>query len=97
MQIAFVWDGAECYNSRGSSRLSYCDRRWMQQVRPKHWYLSARGRGRTSQKMMSVLVNSSKVNSSKISLNPSVTNVIYIYGAPILDVSRSHTTTQHSR
>ena len=27
------------------------------------------------------------------------TNVIYIYiyGAPILDVSRSHTTTQHSR
>jgi len=24
-------------------------------------------------------------------------NVIYIYGAPILDVSRSHTTTQHSR
>jgi len=22
---------------------------------------------------------------------------IYIYGAPILDVSRSHTTTQHSR
>ena len=30
-------------------------------------------------------------------LNPQVTNVIYIYGAPILDVSRSHTTTQHSR
>jgi len=29
--------------------------------------------------------------------NPYVTNVIYIYGAPILDVSRSHTTTQHSR
>jgi len=22
---------------------------------------------------------------------------IYVYGAPILDVSRSHTTTQHSR
>jgi hypothetical protein len=30
-------------------------------------------------------------------VNPQVTNVIYIYGAPILDVSRSHTTTQHSR
>ena len=38
-------------------------------------------------------------------LNPYVTNVIYIYiyiyiyinGAPILDVSRSHTTTHHSR
>ena len=26
-----------------------------------------------------------------------VNNVVYIYGAPILDVSRSHTTTQHSR
>ena len=24
-------------------------------------------------------------------------NVMYIYGAPILDVSRSHTTTRHSR
>jgi len=23
--------------------------------------------------------------------------ILYIYGAPILDVSRSHTTTQHSR
>ena len=23
--------------------------------------------------------------------------MLYIYGAPILDVSRSHTTTQHSR
>ena len=34
-----------------------------------------------------------------IAINPQVTNVIYIYiyGAPILDVSRSHTTTQHSR
>ena len=38
-------------------------------------------------------------------INPYVTNVIYIYiyiyihvyGAPILDVSRSHTTTHHSR
>ena len=32
-------------------------------------------------------------------LNPQATNVIYIYiyGAHILDVSRSHTTTQHSR
>jgi len=30
-------------------------------------------------------------------INPYVTNVIYIYEAPILDVSRSHTTTQHSR
>ena len=30
-------------------------------------------------------------------INPQVTNVIYIYGAHILDVSRSHTTTQHSR
>ena len=34
-------------------------------------------------------------------INPQATNVIYIYiyiyGAPILDVSRSHTTTQHSR
>jgi len=30
-------------------------------------------------------------------INPWVTNVIYIYGAPILDVSRSHTTTHHSR
>jgi len=31
--------------------------------------------------------------------NPYATNVIYIYiyGAPILDVSRSHTTTQHIR
>jgi len=27
----------------------------------------------------------------------SLTLYIYIYGAPILDVSRSHTTTQHSR
>ena len=26
-----------------------------------------------------------------------LTLYIYIYGAPILDVSRSHTTTQHSR
>ena len=36
---------------------------------------------------------------SVYSLNPQVTNVIYIYiyRAPILDVSRSHTTTQHSR
>jgi len=37
----------------------------------------------------------------RILFNPYVTNVIYIYiyiyGAPILDVSRSHTTTQHSR
>ena len=32
-----------------------------------------------------------------ISINPQATNVIYIYGAPILDVSRSHTPTQHSR
>ena len=35
------------------------------------------------------------------SINPQATNVIYIYiyiyGATILDVSRSHTTTQHSR
>ena len=30
-------------------------------------------------------------------INPYATNVIYIYGAPILDVSRSHTTMQHSR
>ena len=32
-------------------------------------------------------------------INPQATKVIYIYihGAPILDVSRSHTTTQHSR
>ena len=38
-------------------------------------------------------------------INPEATNVIYIYiyiyiqiyGAPILDVSRSHTTTHHSR
>ena len=34
-------------------------------------------------------------------INPWATNVIYIYiyiyGAPILDVSRSHTTTHHSR
>jgi len=30
-------------------------------------------------------------------LNPQATNVIYIHEAPILDVSRSHTTTQHSR
>ena len=37
-----------------------------------------------------------KVTRSAI-LNPYVTNVIYIYGAPILDVSRSHTTTHHSR
>jgi len=38
--------------------------------------------------------------------NPTMTEIIsltlrrlmsYIYGAPILDVSRSHTTTQHSR
>ena len=29
--------------------------------------------------------------------NPQATNVIYIYAAPILDVSRSHTMTQHSR
>jgi len=33
----------------------------------------------------------------KYFFNPWATNVIYIYGAPILDVSRSHTTTQHSR
>ena len=30
-------------------------------------------------------------------INTEATNVIYIYGAHILDVSRSHTTTQHSR
>ena len=30
-------------------------------------------------------------------INPEATNVIYIYGALILDVSRSHTTTHHSR
>jgi len=34
---------------------------------------------------------------SHVYFNPLATNVIYIYGAPILDVSRSHTTTQHSR
>ena len=33
----------------------------------------------------------------KMKLNPQATNVIYIYGAPILDVSRSYTTTHHSR
>jgi hypothetical protein len=38
-----------------------------------------------------------------LTFNPWVTDVIYIYiyiyicGAPILDVSRSHMTTQHSR
>ena len=34
-----------------------------------------------------------------ICINPYVTNVIYIYiyGAPIFDVSRSYTMTQHSR
>jgi len=36
-------------------------------------------------------------NNSGTPVNPKATNVIYIYGAPILDVSRSHTTTQHSR
>ena len=34
-----------------------------------------------------------------LEINPQATNVIYIYiyGAPSLDVSRSHTTTHHSR
>ena len=41
--------------------------------------------------------NSNKMLESQSLFNPYVTNVIYIYGAPILDVSRSHTTTQHSR
>ena len=30
-------------------------------------------------------------------INPQATNIIYVYRAPILDVSRSHTTTQPSR
>ena len=34
---------------------------------------------------------------SVVKINPQATNVIYIYGAPILNVSRSHTTTHHSR
>jgi len=33
----------------------------------------------------------------RLIFNPWATNVIYIYRAPMLDVSRSHTTTQHSR
>jgi len=45
--------------------------------------------------------NSVKIGRLFHRFNPLVTNVIYIYiyiyGAPILDVSRSHTTTQHSR
>ena len=36
-------------------------------------------------------------NNWQIGFNPQATNVIHIYGAPILDVSRSHTTTHHSR
>jgi hypothetical protein len=35
--------------------------------------------------------------SMSFAFNPWATNVIYIYGAPIPDVSRSHTTTHHSR
>jgi len=50
---------------------------------PKRWHLYIKLHGITPQKT--------------VELNPSATNVIYIYGAPILDVSRSHTTTQHSR
>ena len=40
------------------------------------------------------IINYSGVRDVKLTLR-SLT--LYIYGAPILDVSRSHTTTQHSR
>jgi len=40
------------------------------------------------------------ISSSSVTINKCLTLrslTLYIYGAPILDVSRSHTTTQHSR
>jgi len=42
-------------------------------------------------------IHEHEVEEDAMVLITQVTNVIYIYGAPILDVSRSHTTTQHSR
>jgi hypothetical protein len=56
MKIALVLDGAECYNSRGISRLSYGERRWMQPVLPQPWYLY----GRISHRMMPVIVTGSQ-------------------------------------
>ena len=49
-----------------------------------------------------VIMNGNKVSICKaaviISLHLTLRRLMsYIYGAPILDVSRSHTTTQHSR
>jgi len=53
--------------------------------------------------LMKLISNAAiKLQSDGINLLPALTlkllmSYIYIYGAPILDVSRSHTTTQHSR
>lgn len=56
MKIALVLDGAECYNSRGIIRLSYGERRWMQQFFPLPWYLY----GRISHRVMPVIVTGSQ-------------------------------------
>jgi len=40
----------------------------------------------------------SRIRVESLTFRPLMSYIyIYIYGAPILDVSRSHTTTQHSR
>ena len=57
---------------------------WRQQVRPRCRYQSTKPSIVTSWKTVSVILTLRWLMS-------------YIYGAPILDVSRSHTTTQHSR
>jgi len=45
-----------------------------------------------------VFNNKKSLFTGKLDLNLTLRRLMsYIYGAPILDVSRSHTTTQHSR
>jgi len=45
-----------------------------------------------------ILTNSHSTDVNQIPRNLTLRRLMsYIYGAPILDVSRSHTTTQHSR
>jgi len=72
----------------------------MEQSVPKRRYINFRRRGVTQKKIYNlsialrcdilvVLVKITELTLRRL--------MSYIYGAPILDVSRSHTTTQHSR
>ena len=74
-------------------------------VKPETWTITNRGRKQLNiferkvyRRILGPVYDDEKENWRILTLRLLMSYIyIYIYGAPILDVSRSHTTTHHSR